>query len=75
MAPENLVTEMNATERAAEQETPRLEPWFKVVLAAFVPMIAAFVLPRAAMVPMFVITGVLMVTGLVMLIMHERKKG
>lgn len=69
------MTEMNATERAAEQATPRFEPWFKVVLAAFVPMMAAFVLPRAAMIPMFVITGVLMVTGLVMLIMHERKKG
>jgi len=28
-----------------------------------------------ALITMFVITGVLMVTGLVMLIMHERKKG
>ena len=69
------MTETNATERATEQESPRLEPWFKVVLAAFTPMAAAFVLPRAAMVPMFVITGVLMLAGFVMLIMHERKKG
>jgi hypothetical protein len=66
---------MNATEQAAEQDSPRLEPWFKVVLAAFAPMVAAFVLPRAAMIPMFVLTGVLLLTGFVMLIMHERKKG
>jgi xanthine/uracil/vitamin C permease (AzgA family) len=57
-----------------EQETPRLEPWFKVVLAAFAPMAAAFFLPRAAVIPMFVLAGVLLSTGLVMLIMHERKK-
>jgi xanthine/uracil/vitamin C permease (AzgA family) len=69
------VTEINEPEPAAEHESPRLEPWFKVVLAAFAPMAAAFVLPRAAMVPMFVIAGVLMLTGFVMLIMHERKKG
>jgi predicted CDP-diglyceride synthetase/phosphatidate cytidylyltransferase len=69
------VNEMNATEQAAEQDSPRLEPWFKVVLAAFAPMVAAFVLPRAAMISMFVLTGVLLLTGFVMLIMHERKKG
>lgn len=68
------MTDMNTTERAAEQEAPRLEPWFKVVLSSFAPMAAAFVLPRAAMIPMFVITGVLMLTGFVMLIMHERTK-
>jgi xanthine/uracil/vitamin C permease (AzgA family) len=68
------VTETNATERETERETPRLEPWFKVVLSAFVPMLAAFVLPRAAMIPMFVITGVLMLAGFVMLIMQELKK-
>ena len=68
------MTDMNTTEGTAEQETPRLEPWFKVVLSSFVPMAAAFVLPRAAMIPMFVITGVLMLAGCVMLIMHERRK-
>jgi len=69
------VTEMNATEQVTEHEAPRLEPWFKVLLAAFAPMAAAFVLPRAAMIPMFVVAGVLMLAGFVMLIMHERKKG
>ena len=68
------MTEINSAERAVERETPRLEPWFKVVLSAFAPMVAAFILPRAAIIPMFVITGVLMLTGLIMLIRHERKK-
>ena len=66
--------ETNATDSKTEQDSSRIEPWFKVLLAAFAPIAAAFVLPRAAMVPMFVVTGVLMLTGIVMLIMHERKK-
>ena len=69
------MTDTNEMERAIEHESPRLEPWFKVLLSSFVPMAAAFVLPLAGKITMFVITGVLMVTGLVMLIMHERKKG
>lgn len=68
------MTETNATEPKAEQDSPRIEPWFRVLLAAFAPIAAAFFLPRAAMVPMFVVTGALLVTGFVMLIMHERKK-
>ena len=69
------MTETNEMEPAIERESPRLESWFKVLLSSFVPMAAAFVLPPAGKITMFVITGVLMVTGLVMLIMHERKKG
>ena len=69
------MTETNEMEPAVEHESPRLESWFKVLLSSFVPMAAAFVLPPAGKITMFVITGVLMVTGLVMLIMHERKKG
>jgi len=69
------VTETNEMEPAIEPESPRFESWFKVLLSSFVPMAAAFVLPPAGKITMFIITGVLMVTGLVMLIMHERKKG
>ena len=68
------MTETNATEAKAEQDSPRIEPWFKVLLAAFAPIAGAFILPRAAMVPMFVVTGMLIVTGFVMLVMHEQKK-
>jgi xanthine/uracil/vitamin C permease (AzgA family) len=56
-----------------QQEPPRIELWFKVMLYAFLPMGAAFVLPRAAMIPMFVVTGILMATGLVMLVIEERR--
>jgi hypothetical protein len=69
------VAETNEMERAIEQESPRLESWFKVLLSSFIPVAAAFVLPPAGKIIMFVISGVLMVTGFVMLIMHERKKG
>ena len=69
------MTETNEMEPAIEHESPRLESWVKELLSSFVPMAAAFVLPPAGKITMFVITGVLMVTGLVMLIMHERKKG
>ena len=69
------MTETNEMERAIEHESPRLEPWFKVLLSSFIPVAAAFVLPPAGKITMFVITSVLMVTGFVMLIRHERKKG
>ncbi|HEY3113083.1 MAG TPA: hypothetical protein VGJ62_05305 [Gemmatimonadaceae bacterium] len=56
-----------------QQEPPRIEHWFKVMLSAFLPMGAAFVLPRAAMIPMFVVTGSVVATGLVMLVIEERR--
>ena len=62
------------TQEIAEQTPPRMEPWFKVMIGAFVPMAGAFVLPSAAMIPMLVITGVLMLVGFAMLINHERKQ-
>jgi hypothetical protein len=63
----------NTTEEFVEQDPPRIELWFKVMLAAFLPMGAAFVLPRAAMIPMFVVTGIVMATGMVMLVIGERR--
>lgn len=74
-APEILMENPNTTEGADQQESPRIEPWFKVMLCAFVPMGGAFVLPPAAVIPMFVVTGIVLFTGLVMLIRHERKNG
>jgi hypothetical protein len=47
--------------------------WFKVMLSAFLPMGTAFVLPRAAMIPMFVVTGIVLATGLVMVVIEERR--
>ncbi len=61
-------------EEIAEQASPRMEPWFKVMIGAFVPMAGAFVLPSAAMIPMLIVTGVLMLIGSAMLIRHEMKQ-
>jgi MFS superfamily sulfate permease-like transporter len=69
------VNNSSKTEEIAEQASPQMEPWFKVMIGAFVPMAGAFVLPSAAMIPMLVITGVLMLIGFAMLIKHERKQG
>lgn len=62
------------TEEIAEQTSPRMEPWFKVMLGAFAPMAGAFVLPSAATIPMLVITGVLLLIGFAMLIIQETKQ-
>jgi hypothetical protein len=70
---EIFVEDSDTTEGFAQQDPPRIEPWFKVMLSAFLPMLAAFVLPRAAMLTMFVVTGIVMATGLVMLVIEERK--
>lgn len=64
----------NTTEGFAQQDPPRIERWFKVMLAAFLPMGAAFVLPRAVMIPMFVVTGIVMATAIVMLVIEERRR-
>ncbi len=64
----------NEIEGIAEQTSPRMEPWFKVMIGAFVPMAGAFALPSAAKIHMLVITGVLLLVGAVMLINQERKQ-
>jgi hypothetical protein len=74
LSPEKYVDNPTKTEEIAEQTSPRMEPWFKVMIGAFAPMAGAFVLPSAATIPMLVITGVLMLTGFAMLINHERKQ-
>ena len=64
----------NEIEEIAEQTSPRMELWFKVMIGAFVPMAGAFALPSAAKIHMFVITGVLLLIGAAMLIIQERKQ-
>jgi hypothetical protein len=73
LSPEKYVDNPTKTEEIAEQTSPRMEPWFKVMVGAFVPMAGAFVLPSAATIPMLVITGVLLLIGAAMLISQERK--
>ena len=61
----------NEIEEIAEQTSPRMELWFKVMIGAFVPMAGAFALPSAAKIHMLVITGVLVLIGAAMLIIQE----
>jgi len=68
------VDNSSKTEEIAEQTSPRMESWVKVMIGAFVPMAGAFVLPSAATIPMLVITGVLLLIGFAMLINQERKQ-
>jgi hypothetical protein len=71
---EKYVNNSSKTEEIAEQGSPRMEPWFKVMIGAFVPMAGAFVLPSAATIPMLVVTGVLLLVGAAMLINQERQQ-
>ena len=66
----------NALERGAgtDAETPRLEPWLAVMLVAIVPMIAALVLPRELVMHLAAVAGMLFATGIVMLVVQERRK-
>ena len=51
-----------------------MEPWLAITLLSFVPALGLFILPPAAMVPLYVVMGALMVTGLGMFLrgrVHE----
>ena len=51
---------------------PRFEPWLGVAAAAFVPLSVMFVLPPSFLFPMIGLAGLLLLTGIVMLIRQER---
>lgn len=66
----------NALERGAVSDAaaPRLESWLAVMLLAIVPMIAALVLPRELVMHLAAVAGMLFTTGIVMLVVQERRK-
>ena len=66
----------NALERGtgSNAEAPRLEPWLAVMLLAIVPMVAALVLPRELVMHLATVAGMLFTTGIVMLVVQERRK-
>jgi undecaprenyl pyrophosphate phosphatase UppP len=66
----------DAEERGARSnaEAPRLEPWLAVMLVAIVPMVAALVLPRDLVMHLAVVAGMFFTTGIVMLVVQERRK-
>lgn len=57
-----------------EHDIPRMEPWLAITLLSFVPAIGLFILPPAAMIPLYVAMGALMATGLGMFVRAELKK-
>lgn len=69
------MSERNNTPAAsAENDIPRMEPWLAVTLLSFVPALGLFILPKTAMVPLYLVMGALMVTGLGMYLRAELRK-
>ena len=60
------------TTTTEHHEVPSFEPWLRVMTAALIPIVLAFVLPRSFILFLFAAAGVLLVAGLVMWIKHER---
>ena len=58
--------------RHVPRAAPSFEPWLGVAAAAFVPLSVMFVLPPSFLVPMIGLAGLLLLTGIVMLIRQER---
>ena len=59
---------------ASSDDIPRMQPWLAVCLLAFVPGIGLFVLPPAAMIPMYIAMAVLMTAGIGMFLRSEWRK-
>jgi hypothetical protein len=55
-------------------QAPRLEPWLSVSLLAIVPMLVAFLIPKEHVIFAAAISGILLVVGLAMLVVQERKR-
>jgi hypothetical protein len=55
-----------------DASVPRFEPWLGVAAAALVPLSVMFVLPPSFLFPMIGLAGLLLLTGIVMLIRQER---
>jgi hypothetical protein len=58
----------------AGEDIPRMEPWLAVSLLSFLPGIGLFVLPPAAMIPMYVVMSVLLTTGIGMFLRSEWRR-
>ena len=53
---------------------PKLEPWLVVSLLAIVPMVIALVIPNELVLYLAVISGILLVIGVAMLVVQERRR-
>ena len=57
-----------------EDDIPRMEPWLGMVMASFLPVLIAFLVPSTYKVALLVASGVLFVAAMVMLIGQKRRK-
>ena len=57
-----------------EHDVPVSEPWLKVSLTGFVPLVLAFYLPAAYRPIPFLAGGLLVLCGMFMLIRQERRR-
>jgi hypothetical protein len=55
-------------------DTSGVEPWIKISMAAFVPLVLAFYLPDEWQPLLFVAGGLLVLAGIVALVRQERGK-
>lgn len=62
------------TRVAASEDIPRMEPWLAVSVLAFIPGIGLFVLPQAAMIPLWVTMAMLLTAGVGMFLRSEARK-
>ena len=56
-------------------DTPKFEPWFGVMVAALVPMLLAFFVPRTYFAMLAAVAAALFVAGLTMMLRQGRKSG
>lgn len=57
-----------------EYDLPRSEPWLRVALSAFVPMLLALALPRSATMLLAFVGGILLLIAIVLLVVQERRR-
>ena len=62
----------SSTSRHDDAHVPRFEPWLGVASSAFVPIVAMFILPSSFSWSMIGLAGLLLLSGVVMLIQQER---
>jgi hypothetical protein len=55
-------------------DLPRVEPWIKISVAAFVPLVLAFYLPDRWRPALFAAGGLLVLAAMVALVRQERGK-
>jgi hypothetical protein len=65
---------MSSENLQVTEGAPRMERWLRVMLFAFVPLVAAFFVGTAYRLPFFIAGGVLAGVGFLLLIVQERRR-